>query len=79
VTKDIAATLDNCEIVPIQKPDRFTESYERISFVFPIFAMGLPMLVERFLKGVDLGGNKDAYFFTITTCGAHSGNAIGRV
>jgi ferredoxin/flavodoxin len=45
----------------------FTADAERVGFVFPMHYFGLPMVVEDFLKRVDL--SKASYIFAVATCG----------
>lgn len=75
--RDIAATLVDCEIVSIPAYTNriIPEGYERIGFVFPVYASGLPAAVERFLNESDFSACHNAYYFTVATCGAMSGNS----
>jgi len=77
--KDIAGSLDNCNIVSMGKSYRLSGAYERIGFVFPSYAMGLPGIVEEFIKSLDLSENKGSYYFTVVTCGQSAGNSIYRI
>lgn len=78
-SKDIGAALENCEIVLMNKPFKFTDSYERIGFVFPTYAMGLPNIVKQFIEGTDFSRNQKAYYFCVATCGGRSGNSLSSV
>jgi len=73
---DIKAALKNCKLVSIPKKidDSLICESDVIGFVFPVFALGPPNMVKRFIKKLTV--NPKAYFFTVVTCGLASGNAI---
>jgi ferredoxin len=71
--KDIAVNIPNCELVSIAKPQKLQGTYERIGFVYPVYCGGMPLIVERFIKDLDLSANKQSYIFAICTSGAMSG------
>lgn len=48
----------------------------RIGVVFPIYAWGVPPIVERFCKSITLAG---AYAFAVCTCGDEAGKAMRRL
>jgi NAD-dependent dihydropyrimidine dehydrogenase PreA subunit len=48
-----------------------------IGVVFPIYAWGVPKIVERFLKGVRV--SEGAYAYAVCTCGDEAGNAMKRL
>ncbi len=47
------------------------EADEPLGFVFPTYAWGLPLLVERFIQTADIRGV--GYTFMLTTCGDDTG------
>lgn len=47
---------------------------ERIGIVFPIYAWGVPSIVEKFCKTLTI--QPGAYAFTVCTCGDEAGKAI---
>lgn len=49
-----------------------------IGIVFPVYFWGLPLTVERFLGELRIT-NKDAYIFTVITCGGFAWGADGAV
>jgi ferredoxin/flavodoxin len=75
--KTIAETLGDCELVPICKdtPPQTPIGYERIGFVFPNYAGGLPQMVADFIRAVDL---PETYLFTVATYGGFSGTVLER-
>ncbi|MCL1995678.1 MAG: EFR1 family ferrodoxin [Defluviitaleaceae bacterium] len=78
VAKDIAASIDDCEIVAICKgasvdvPDEI----ERIGFVFPVYFFGLPNMVADFLRKINIKSAK--YLFAIATPGGVSGKPLAQ-
>jgi ferredoxin len=78
--KEIKEIVGNAEIKPVlsQKTEAPTK-YKRIGFVFPVYFWGLPLQVYEFLKNLDLGDNKDTYFFAVVTCGAMKGNSAAMI
>ena len=49
----------------------FPEPCERVGFVFPVYWYGLPVIVERFLDRLALGGCD--YVYAVVTCGGSAG------
>ncbi|MDR0685688.1 MAG: EFR1 family ferrodoxin [Spirochaetaceae bacterium] len=76
VAKDISKELKNCEIVSMARPFNFVKQYDSIGFVYPTYFWGLPKKVIEFVENVNLGNNKNAYYYSITTYGGSAGNAI---
>ncbi len=74
--RDIAAKLDSCDVVSMRNTGSLSKQYERIGFVYPTYATGLPKHVLKFIQELELGNNQDAYVFAVTTCGGGPGNAI---
>lgn len=80
LARDVAASLGDCELVSIataMDADTITSSSERIGFVFPVFAWGLPRMVSDFVDRVVLPGAR--YVFAISTCVAIPGNTLGEL
>ena len=79
--KKIAEELENCEIRLMRKAlDGSSPSLppcDTIGFVFPCFAWGMPNMVCDFIKSG--GFNKDAYFFTVVTCGSSIGGSASAI
>lgn len=74
--KLIAETLGECCLISMGGPAVPSGVYDRVGFVFPCYAGGLPARVADFLRGLDLSENKNAYFFAIVTYGGLPGNAL---
>ena len=67
VAKRISKEL-SCEVISMTSP--ITECSDSvIGFVFPTFFLGLPTLVENFIKNLQIT-HSDAYIFAVATCGA---------
>ncbi len=77
VANDIAKELENCEVKLVTnfKDRALGEGYERVGFVFPIYASNLPNYFIKFLRNVDFRKSSDAYFFAVSTQGGNSGIA----
>ncbi|HBA63116.1 MAG TPA: hypothetical protein DCZ20_04590 [Lachnospiraceae bacterium] len=52
---------------------------ETVGFVFPVYYWGLPSIVAHFLFHLELEGEKDAYCWSIITCGSNIGAADQRL
>jgi ferredoxin/flavodoxin len=70
VAKDIAAAIEDCELISMGKFHRLSGTYERIGFVYPVYVGGMPGVVERFIKALDLLANKNSYIFAVCTSGS---------
>ncbi len=46
---------------------------EDVGFVFPVYFLGIPSIVEEFLETVEI--RKPGYVYCVTTCGGNSGAA----
>ena len=79
IAKRISEHLDNCELFSMKTQQPMTHDYERIGFVFPHYALGVPNIVRRFMEEIDLSAYKNAYFFAIETMGGFRGNCLAQV
>ena len=75
--QNIAKELSDCDLVAICKdtPTEISAEYERIGFVYPNYAGGLPKMVADFISAVKL---PDTYLFAVATYGGFSGVVIAR-
>lgn len=74
---DISEHLSNCRIIPMSL-NHFEEievEAERIGFVFPVYFLGLPLQVQRFIKKLNFK-NSGCYLFAVATCGRFQGNSL---
>ncbi|MDR0530593.1 MAG: EFR1 family ferrodoxin [Oscillospiraceae bacterium] len=79
--KDIAAVLGDTELVNMAaKPDQFfcqaflSRKAERIGFVYPCYAGGIPKAVVRFVEQLNLNSDSAGYVFQLVTCNENGGN-----
>jgi ferredoxin len=76
VAKDIATGLGDSELVSMGKPYHIEGTYERIGFVYPVYVGGLPLVVERFLKSIDISTSLSSYYFAVCTYGGGTGGLL---
>jgi len=73
VAKAIAAGLDDAELVPIARAVGAPgEPAERIGLIFPVYAFGPPLIVERFVRSMPAADGAEV-FAVITYAGASGG------
>ena len=80
IARDLAGELGNTEIVPISKVigDRNMDlSADNIGIVFPVYIWGLPLIVEKFAKNLNVP--KDKYLFAIANYGGMQGGSIVQI
>ena len=68
IAKDLAAKLDDSELIPIAKvweSENLESKSENVGFVFPLYYSGLPKIVIDFINRLNI--TKPDYFFTIIT------------
>ena len=73
VAKDIAAAIQDCELISMGKPHKLSDTYDRIGIVYPVYMAGMPAVVESFVKALDLSANKNSFIFAVCTSGAMAG------
>lgn len=77
LARDLAKRLEDTRLVAIAdaigKPSA-PDSNERIGFVFPVFAWGLPRIVADFVEGLRIAGSPR--IFAVATCVAIPGNTL---
>lgn len=56
------------------KPNIILEDIDRLGFIFPVYAWGMPRIVEDFMKSIK--SIKVDYVFAITTCGGTPGKTL---
>jgi len=77
LTLNIANELGNCEVVSIAKAvcnETIEITSHRVGIVFPVFAWGMPRIVEEFVSKLSFSSNP--YIFAIATCVAIQGNTL---
>ena len=70
VAKDVAEGLGDTEIIQMctKNMNINNTTSNKIGFVFPVYASGIPLLVKEFIKDIKL--IKDVYVYTVVTFGA---------
>lgn len=78
LARQIASGLPGSELVSMATPPP-TEPVggpsHRIGFVFPVFYVGLPRIVERFVESLNIA--QGTYCFAFITFGGNAGDALG--
>jgi ferredoxin len=79
--KTIANDQENTEIISMAKPGNYSLSkqYDSIGFISPTYFWGLPRKVTEFIGNINLGNNKDSYYYAIITYGGGAGNALNQI
>ena len=70
MARKLSNSLDDCRIIPIKEVVNIRKECkeEKIGFVFPTYAYGLPVIVRRLLKNMRF--SRDTYFFAVASnCG----------
>ena len=78
VARDIADKLENCVILDIGHTEHSIEvsEYSRIGFVFPVYFLGLPLRVAKFIEGLSVPPGFPGFLFSIATYANVRGNAV---
>jgi len=81
LAKDIALTLDDCEIKAITATTdtRIPEGLDRIGFIYPVYFLGLPRIVNEFVKQLTFPQQTNTYVFAVTTYGRRPGNSLPQI
>jgi ferredoxin len=77
LTRNLANELGNSEIVQIPKAvknETIKITTPRVGIVFPVFAWGMPRIVEEFVSKLSFSGKP--FIFAIATCVAIQGNTL---
>lgn len=74
VAKDLQVLIPDCRLVSIptaMKQKKFTMTSKIVGFVFPVYWIGLPVMVKKFIESIEAA--PDTYFFAINTYGLMNG------
>ncbi len=78
VAKKLQEQLEECEIIPIASmlnQEKVTPNRDTVGFVFPLYYLGIPLIVKDFLEKLSLDGV--GYIFAVVTRGNNlAGGAI---
>ena len=80
IASQISKELDDCKIKSMTSPipnEAVGGSKETIGFVFPVYYLGMPLLVEQFVKKLNI--LPETYCFAVTNFAGFSGNALGMI
>ena len=77
VAKGIGSGLNNCEIYSVASfnEKHLSGDYERIGFIFPVYAEGIPNAYKKFISEINLPNN-NIYYFSVATHGGLQGNGL---
>ncbi|MBU4199108.1 MAG: EFR1 family ferrodoxin [Verrucomicrobia bacterium] len=72
IARDLAAALDNAKLVPMARVSGGQiPAADKIGFIFPVYAFGLPGIVAEFLRKMPV--NARSYYFTVANCAGTAG------
>jgi len=74
--KDTASVLGDTEIVLMKGGYNFSGHYDRIGFLFPSYAGGVPQAALAYIKSLDIRADMAGYFFAVVTCGGAARNSL---
>jgi ferredoxin len=78
IAKDISKGISDCRLRHIAAAmacgDARPVDTEKVGIVFPVYADGLPLIVEKFLRG--LKTHPDTYVFAVANYGAAAGGSL---
>ena len=79
IAKNIAAVLGDTDIVMMRSFPEVTNCIgaERVGFVFPCYAGGLPGRVEEYVRSISIG--RDAYKFAVCSCSGYPGVGLAKI
>lgn len=79
VAKNISDNIENSSIIPIAKVinNEIDFSADVIGIVYPVYMLGLPLIVRDFVKKICSDSKK--YIFSVATCGGFAGNANNQI
>jgi ferredoxin len=78
IAKDISKGISDCRLrhiaAAMAQGDTTPVDTEKVGIVFPVYADGLPLIVEKFLR--DLKTHPDTYVFAVANYGAAAGGTL---
>jgi ferredoxin len=76
VAKDIASVIGETEIIFMKNKYELDTNYERIGFIFPCYASGIPQYVVKYIRNLELTKDSTKYIFSIVSCNIAGGNSL---
>lgn len=76
----IAEQLEDTQMVPVPAAMKDINRYgdvKNVGFVMPVYAGGLPAIMQRFLRKLPI--RRDGYYFAVFTCGGWPGGAAAQL
>jgi Fe-S-cluster-containing hydrogenase component 2 len=73
IARELSKKINDCSIKPIAKyinDQKIASDSAKIGFVFPLYYYGLPLIVDEFIKKMDM--KKSDYIFYVMTSGGGS-------
>jgi ferredoxin len=80
VAKDLQILLPDCRlesIAELMQHDRLSADGEMVGVIFPVYWLGLPVLVKRFLENLEIA--PQTYVFAVNTFGGLNGQSIYQI
>ncbi|MFW2488640.1 EFR1 family ferrodoxin [Clostridium chromiireducens] len=80
VAKDISAQIEDTKLIQICKDNlsiTSDTSSDKIGFVYPVYATGIPWMVKKFIENLKI--NKDTYIFSVASCGTNAGISVNQI
>jgi ferredoxin len=76
IANDLAKELGNASVAAMSKEigKPVDPAYDSVGIVFPVYMFGLPLIVARFLRNLNI--HKNAYVFAIANFGGLPGRAL---
>jgi len=78
IAKDIAARIPGAEVrhiaAAMTEGNRIPVVSEKVGIVFPVYVEGLPIIVERFVRSLEL--KPDTYVFAVANYGESAGGSL---
>lgn len=77
LSRAVSDRLGNCEVIPMARfldNDSILVTSSKVGFIFPVFAWGMPRIVEEFVSRLNF--SEKPYVFAIATCVAIQGNTL---
>jgi len=72
----VAAGLGDTELVFMKEAYQLSDKFDRIGFIFPCYAGGVPKEVLTYIKTLKITADMADYFFSIVTCGGGERNSL---
>src|SRR6056297_636454 len=77
--KKITEKIGYTDMIPISKIKKQNTIIdgEKVGFIFPVYAWGMPRIVEEFMKNIKF--KKNPYIFAVATCAGTPGGVLKKI